>query len=98
MQLSGKVIKVYDPQSGTSDRGAWVRQNFVIETQESYPKRVCFEVSNTNLINLVSVDDLVVVTFIVMSREYQERWYTTVKAVGIGKMAEQQSANPIDNI
>ena len=98
MQLSGKVIKVYEPQSGTSDRGAWVRQSFVIETQESYPKRVCLEVSNPNLVNLVSVDDLVVVTFIVMSREYQERWYTTVKAVGIGKMAEQQSANPIDNI
>ena len=98
MQLSGKVIKVYDPQSGTSDRGAWVRQSFVIETIDNYPKRVCFEVSNPNLINLVSVDDLVVVTFIVMSREYQERWYTTVKAVGIGKMAEQQSANPIDNI
>lgn len=98
MQLSGKVIKVYEPQSGTSDRGAWVRQNFVIETIDNYPKRVCFEVSNPNLINLVSVDDLVVVTFIVMSREYQERWYTTVKAVGIGKMAEQQSANPIDNI
>lgn len=98
MQLSGKVIKVYEPQSGTSDRGAWVRQNFVIETIDNYPKRVCFEVSNPNLVNLVSVDDLVVVTFIVMSREYQERWYTTVKAVGIGKMAEQQSANPIDNI
>lgn len=98
MQLSGKVIKVYDPQSGTSDRGAWVRQSFVIETIDNYPKRVCFEVSNPNLVNLVSVDDLVVVTFIVMSREYQERWYTTVKAVGIGKMAEQQSANPIDNI
>lgn len=98
MQLSGKVIKVYEPQSGTSDRGAWLRQNFVIETIDNYPKRVCFEVSNPNLINLVSVDDLVVVTFIVMSREYQERWYTTVKAVGIGKMAEQQSANPIDNI
>ena len=98
MQLSGKVIKVYEPQSGTSDRGAWVRQSFVIETIDNYPKRVCFEVSNPNLVNLVSVDDLVVVTFIVMSREYQERWYTTVKAVGIGKMAEQQSANPIDNI
>ena len=98
MQLSGKVIKVYEPQSGTSDRGAWVRQNFVIETIDNYPKRVCFEVSNPNLVNLVSVDDVVVVTFIVMSREYQERWYTTVKAVGIGKMAEQQSANPIDNI
>ena len=97
MQLSGKVIKVYEPQSGTSDRGAWVRQSFVIETIDNYPKRVCFEVSNPNLVNLVSVDDLVVVTFIVMSREYQERWYTTVKAVGIGKM-EQQSANPIDNI
>lgn len=98
MQLSGKVIKVYEPQSGTSDRGAWVRQSFVIETIDNYPKRVCLEVSNPNLVNLVSVDDLVVVTFIVMSREYQERWYTTVKAVGIGKMAEQQSANPIDNI
>ena len=97
MQLSGKVIKVYEPQSGTSDRGAWVRQSFVIETIDNYPKRVCFEVSNPNLVNLVSVDDLVVVTFIVMSREYQERWYTTVKAVGIGKM-EQQSANPIDNV
>ena len=75
-----------------------MRQSVVIETIDNYPKRVCFEVSNPNLVNLVSGDDLVVVTFIVMSREYQERWYTTVKAVGIGKMAEQQSANPIDNI
>lgn len=97
MQLAGKVIKVYEAQSGTSDRGAWVRQGFVLETQESYPKKIYFEITNATLVNTLKEGDQVVVTFMLMSREYQDRWYTTVKAVGFGKF-EQPVVNPIDNV
>ena len=97
MQLAGKVIKVYETRKGTNDRGVWVRQGFVIETQEAYPKKVYFEISNPGLVDLLKEGDMVVVTFMLMSREYQDRWYTTVKAVGFGKF-EQPVVNPIDNV
>ena len=42
--MTGVVIAVLPERSGTSQRGEWKSQSFVIETQEQYPKHLCFEV------------------------------------------------------
>ena len=45
MELAGKVIAVLEPKSGTSRNGnEWMVQEYVIETHDQYPRRMCFDV------------------------------------------------------
>ena len=43
MEISGKIIEVLPLQSGIGKSGTeWKKQSYVIETQEQYPKKMCF--------------------------------------------------------
>ena len=43
LELEGKIVQKLTPASGTSARGAWARQDFVLEYMDgSYPNSVCF--------------------------------------------------------
>ena len=44
MELQGRVIAVLPERSGTSARGEWKSQSFVIETHEQYPRKMVFDV------------------------------------------------------
>ena len=44
MEISGKIIAVLPLQSGTSKAGrAWKKQEYVLETQDTYPRKVKFD-------------------------------------------------------
>lgn len=40
MKLTAKFIKLLTPQTGSSSNGNWIKQDFVVETKETYPKKV----------------------------------------------------------
>lgn len=40
MKLSAKFIKLLSPLTGTSFGGTWTKQDVVVETKETYPKKV----------------------------------------------------------
>ena len=45
MELAGKVIAVLGPRGGVSKSGnEWKVQEYVIETHDQYPRRMCFDV------------------------------------------------------
>ena len=44
MEIQGKIIAVLPEKSGTSARGGWKSQQYVLETEEQYPKRCLFDV------------------------------------------------------
>ena len=45
MELAGKVIAVLEPRGGVSKSGnQWKVQEYVIETHDQYPRRMCFDV------------------------------------------------------
>ena len=44
MELQGKVIAALPEKSGTSARGEWKVQEFVIETHDQYPRKMVFSV------------------------------------------------------
>ena len=46
MEIKGKIIQILPATSGTSARGEWKKQDFILETQDQYPKKVC--ISNWN--------------------------------------------------
>jgi hypothetical protein len=82
LELIGKLIKTLPVQSGTSARGAWSKQDFIVETQEQYPKKVCVSAwgERVNELSGMAEGSMLKVSFSVESREFNERWYTDVRA------------------
>ena len=40
MKLTAKFIKLLTPQTGSSPNGNWIKQDFIVESKETYPKKV----------------------------------------------------------
>ena len=97
MDIVGKIIQVLPLQSGTSSRtgNAWQLQSYVLETQEQYPRKVCFEIFGEERIknNPCNIDDLVTVSFDIESREFNGRWYTSIRAWRV-QQGDMTSAQP----
>ena len=84
MEVVGKIIQVLPEQGGVSKTSGkeWKLQAYVLETQEQYPKKVHFEVFGEDRIkaNPCQLDDDVTVSFDIESREFNGRWYTSIRA------------------
>lgn len=73
--IRGRVIFVGQPVSGTSKAGKqWSKQEFAIETEGQYPKKVAFGVMNNKF--TMCVGDVVEIEVDAQSREYNGKWYT----------------------
>ncbi|GAB4042655.1 DUF3127 domain-containing protein [Spirosoma litoris] len=86
LELIGKLIKVLPEVSGQSQKGPWSKQEFVIETLDaSYPKKVCLTAWGDKVADLkqYATGDTLKATFSAESREYNERWYTELRAFRI---------------
>lgn len=47
LQVKGKIQQILKPESGVSRAGKeWKKQEFVIETDEQFPRKVCFTLFN----------------------------------------------------
>ena len=96
MDIVGKIIQVLPVQEGVSKTGnPWKVQSYVLETQEQYPRKVCFEIFGEERIknNLCNIDDLVTVSFDIESREFNGRWYTSIRAWRV-QQGDQTAAQP----
>ena len=84
MDIVGKIVQVLPAQEGVSKStgNPWKIQSYVLETQEQYPRKVCFEIFGEDRIknNPCQLDDLVTVSFDIESREFNGRWYTSIRA------------------
>jgi hypothetical protein len=81
MEIKGKVIQLLQPQTGMGKKGQWKKQEFVIETQTQYPKKVCLSMWGDKIEQFnLSVGDMVNVSVELESREYNNRWYTEARA------------------
>lgn len=84
LEIEGKIIRKLGVQSGTSARGEWSKQEFIIEYQEgNYPSQACFSVWGADKVKELEkyqINDKVKVSFNISSREYNNRWYTDLRA------------------
>lgn len=80
MEVSGKIIAVLPLQSGTSKAGrAWKKQEYVLETHDSFPKKVKFDFFGDRVDQYpLAIGDEVTVSFDIESREFNGRWYTDI--------------------
>ena len=83
MEITGKLIQLLPEVSGESARGPWVRGGFVIETDGEYPRKVAFTAFGEERVAMaknIPMGSPVQVTFTPESREFNEKWYTDLRA------------------
>ncbi|MCB9263266.1 MAG: DUF3127 domain-containing protein [Flavobacteriales bacterium] len=96
LELSGKVVKLLPMQSGQSQRGPWKKQEMILETNEQYPKKIaisCWSEKVDEIQNLAAGTNIKV-SINIESREYNDKWYTDVRA---WKIEPLQASQPVDN-
>jgi hypothetical protein len=81
VEITGKIIELLTEKSGQSANGQWRKQEYVLQTEAEYPKKVCFMVWGDKIdqFNIKQGENLTV-SIDLESREYNGRWYTDVKA------------------
>ncbi|NQW43559.1 MAG: DUF3127 domain-containing protein [Bacteroidetes bacterium] len=81
MEISGKIIKKLDVVTGSTDRGNWQKQEFIIETEDKFPKKVCISAWANGVEDLkkFEIGANVKCSLNAESREYNNRWYTDLR-------------------
>ena len=98
LELVGKLIKVLPEVTGQGKNGPWSKQEFIIETLDSqYPKKVCMTAWGEKVSDLKQFadGDTLKATFSAESREYNERWYTELRAFRIELSEGEGSSAPV---
>lgn len=85
MELQGKVIAVLPAKTGTSARGEWKVQEYVIETHDAYPKKMVFSVFGDDRIARFNIQagQEVTVAFDIDAHEYNGRWFNSIRAFDV---------------
>ena len=99
MQLTAKLIQLLPLQTGAGKNGAWKKQDIIVETEGTYPKKVCISIWGDKINeSVLKVGSQLSISFDVESREYNGRWYTDVKAWKIEPAGAANSGGdgPID--
>lgn len=85
MELQGKVIAVLPARSGVSARGEWKSQSFVIETHDSFPRKMVFDVFGEERLTRFNIQlgQEVNVSFDIDAHEYNGRWLNNIRAFDV---------------
>ena len=93
MEVIGKIIEILPAQTGTSARGEWKRQDFILETNAQFPKKICMANWGDKIDLTIDPSKTVKVYFDVESREYNVKWYTDIKPWKIDIIENQENSD-----
>ena len=81
MEIQGKVVRLGNLTEGTSPRGAWRKQELIIETIEQYPKQVCLVCWGDRVAEVQNFTpgQTIKAQISIESREFNGKWYTDVR-------------------
>ena len=95
LDLEGRIKTKLPAQGGTSARGAWVRQDFVVEYQDgNFMSEACFSAWGQERVDELArfqEGDSVKVSFNVRAREYGGRWYNDLRVWRLSAAGAPQS-------
>ncbi|MCM1483209.1 MAG: DUF3127 domain-containing protein [Muribaculaceae bacterium] len=95
MEIKGKIIVALPEMSGVakSSGNPWKKREYVLETQETYPKKVHFDLFGDRADQYpLSVGDDITLSFDIESREYNGRWFTSIRGWKVDKNTPAASA------
>lgn len=81
MEVIGKIIVALPEMSGTSKAGnLWKKREYVLETLESFPRKIHFDFFGEKADQFpLNLGDTIKLSFDIESREYNGRWYTSIR-------------------
>ena len=81
MQLTAKLIQLLPLQTGVSKNGEWKKQDIVVETESQYPKKICVSIWGDKINEShLKIGNPLTIHYELESREFNNKWYTDVKA------------------
>ncbi len=97
MEISGKVLSILPLQSGEGRNGQWKKQDFIVETDGTYPKKVCVSVWGDKIDQFaLNEGETITASINLESREFNGKWYTDVKAWKVEKATTQMGEGAQD--
>ena len=95
MEIKGRLVKLLPVQTGQGRNGEWKKQEFVIELDGTYPRKVCIS-SWGDKVNMDSLTEgtMLNVSFDIESREFNGKWYTNLTAWKVETVGENQPPMP----
>ena len=98
LELEGTIRQKMGVQSGTSARGPWAKQEFVVDFPDgNFTSQACFTAWGQDTVQELDkyqVGDRVKVSFNLKSREFNGRWYNDLQIWRIAPAGETQPAAP----
>jgi len=94
LELTGRLMRVLEMRTGMGRMGEWKNQDFILEQPGQYPRSVCISLWGDKIEALknFNIGDSVKAYIDVESREFNEKWYTSVKAWQLEKVEATASA------
>lgn len=99
LELEGTLRHKLASQQGTSARGAWAKQEFILEFPDgNYTAQACFTAFGQDKVaelDKYQIGDRIRISFNIRSREYNGRWYNDLQIWRIapaGQPAAQAAA------
>ena len=94
LELEGTLRQKMGVQSGTSARGAWAKQEFILEFPDgNFTSQACFTAWGQEKVaelDKYQVGDRIKVSFNLKSREYNGRWYNDLQIWQIAPAGAQR--------
>ena len=94
LELEGTLRQKLGAQSGTSARGTWSKQEFIVEFPDgNFTSQACFTAWGQDKVaelDKYQVGDRVKVSFNLKSREFNGRWYNDLQIWRIAPAGEAQ--------
>ena len=88
MEIKGTVKQILPVQSGEGRNGTWRKQEFILEIPGQYPKSICMHMWGDAIeASDLKLNEEIVASIDIESREYNGRWYTNIRAWRITREA-----------
>ncbi|MBR5255887.1 MAG: DUF3127 domain-containing protein [Bacteroidales bacterium] len=98
LEIEGTLAQKLPVQSGSSARGPWAKQEFILEFPDgNFTAKACFTAwgqEKVQDLDKYQVGDKVKVSFNLKSREYNGRWYNDLQIWKIAPAGDGQPAAP----
>jgi len=97
LAVKGRIQQILKPESGVSRAGnEWKKQEFVIETEDQFPKKICFTLfgDKISLIEGITSGQEVEISFNIESREYNGKWFHNINAWKIDTAPSENIPEP----
>ena len=76
LEIKCRLLDKLVVQNGTSARGPWCKQDFIVETLEQYPRKICMNVWGQDKVNELAsfnAGEMLTVSINIESREFNGR-------------------------